>query len=154
MSTTLPRPTLSFFEKRKLEQQFAEQIPEFTEYHQKRQGLKSTALKVGAVVGAAVGIVSYQRSFQPLTGLFGAAMGLLVGHSATKGFAANSFGVNPTNDAEYERAFNLWVYYEHNPYRKQEDLPVHTIEQRYQSRLAEFREKHQQEYQKYLTKQN
>ena len=153
MSSSLPRPTLNPFEKHRLGKQFGQEVPEFADYHKKKKDVFEASLKVGAVLGLVAGVPAYQKSYQPLTGIFVAAMGFLAGQSFVKHVAGRAYGLNPLNDAEYERAFNLWVYYEHNPYRKQQDLPVHTMDARYQQSLAEFREKHKNEYQKFLAQQ-
>ncbi|KAG2382061.1 hypothetical protein C9374_005853 [Naegleria lovaniensis] len=147
---SLPRPGLSFLQKRKLEEQFGTQVPEFSEYHQKKRGLESFSLKAAALVGVASGIFSYQRSYQPLTGIFVGAIAFLTSRRAVEYFGAPHFGVNSTNNAEYDRAFNLWVYYEHNPHRKDADLPIHQFESRYQKRLNEYREKHKNDYSQFL----
>ncbi|KAF0975396.1 hypothetical protein FDP41_005390 [Naegleria fowleri] len=148
--STLPRPGLSFSQKRKLEDQFGAQVPEFSEYHQKRRGLESFSVKGAALAGIGSCIFAYQRSYQPLTGIFVGAMAFLTARSAAKYFGAPYFGVNSINNAEFDRAFNLWVYYEHNPYRKDADLPIHQFESRYQKRLNEFREKHKNDYTQFL----
>ena len=153
MSSTLPRQTLNPLEKYKLEEQFGTQVPEFNEYYQKKKQICENSWKVGAVLGVASGIATYQKTHQVISGLCVVALGTLVGRSFVRTVGGHYYGMNPLNDAEYERAFNLWVYYEHNPHRKQEDLPVHTMEARYQKSLNEFRETHKKQYEKFLTQQ-
>ncbi len=53
--TSFPRQGLGFFEKRKLEKQFAEQVPEFSEYGNAKLQLQTQSY----VVPAAAAIATY-----------------------------------------------------------------------------------------------
>lgn len=48
------------------------------------------------------------------------------------------FGVDKFWDAECERAFNLWVYYEHNPNRLAA-YPQQKAQELYAKKLEQFR---------------
>ncbi len=60
-------------------------------------------------------------------------------------YFGKTFGVTGNyNKDEYDRAFNLWVYYTQNPNRKEKDLPIHTANDRYQQALKQFRDNRNQ----------
>jgi hypothetical protein len=51
--TSFPRRSLGFFEKRKLEKQFADQVPEFSEYGKAKLGLQTQSYLIPAVAAIA-----------------------------------------------------------------------------------------------------
>jgi hypothetical protein len=84
-------------------------------------------------------------TFQPLTGVVFAGMVFVVGKLGID-FFGKTFGTTGRyNKDEYDRAFNLWVYYTQNPNRKEKDLPIHTANERYQQVLKRFRESNSEE---------
>jgi hypothetical protein len=61
MVVTHPRRGLSFFERRDLEKQFSEQVPEYSFYAKKKLSLEKNKYLVSTALGVAVGFMGYKR---------------------------------------------------------------------------------------------
>lgn len=139
LTTNDPRPALGPARKRKLEKQFAREVPEFSGYFKRKRRLEDFTIVSSLSFATLVGVRIFARGSNTLGALVGA-----LGTFATTAIALRFpigpqlFGLNKYNKHECERAFNLWVYYEHNPTRLA-GVNVNNAKQLYEQGLAQFK---------------
>jgi hypothetical protein len=133
------RTPLNALERYRLEEQFNNQVPEYREVGQRKHTVLKASYATGVVLGAASGFYTWKTSHRFLVGAFA----FLLGTVGTK-FLCQSVYYLPSLSRElqlreYDRAFNIWLFYKEQNENK--NLPIRTMEQRYQERLRLFREK-------------
>jgi hypothetical protein len=128
------RQPLSFFQRRKLETQFGEQVPEFSEQYKIRRSLQNTSYGGSALLGGMFALTIKKLTHQPIAGIFAAGIAFVTGKAVLDTFGPTWYGLNKFSKDEYERAFDLWVYYKGLP------TPViDSAEKRYQERFSQWR---------------
>mmetsp|Transcript_5854 Transcript_5854/g.8583 ORF Transcript_5854/g.8583 Transcript_5854/m.8583 type:complete len:165 (+) Transcript_5854:15-509(+) len=132
------RRPLGWFEKRRLQKKFNEEVPEYAE-----TGKKVMTVENGAwVVGALGGLFGFKRaskiSKQPLAGIVFGTLSFVAFKSVTQTFGPIYLGYGPKS-REYKRAFNLWVYYTQSE-RNMNNLPVHKAHEDLQREFQQWRE--------------
>ncbi|KAL9647787.1 hypothetical protein ABK040_001351 [Willaertia magna] len=111
LTGTYPRTTLSYREKQQLENQFIEQVPEYKNYGIQRKKHRQMGNNIALGTSIVSGIVAYQRTFQPITGLVFVAATFTATKLLHNLVMGPSYGLTLKKNSEYDRAFNLWVYY-------------------------------------------
>eukprot|EP01080_Neovahlkampfia_damariscottae_P010355 gene10355-2769_t len=117
--TFLPREPLGYFQKRKLEKQFREQVPEFSQLGKKKYNSENLTNFFSLLTAGGFGISVHSKSFQPLAGVFAGVVGFAGAKLFFQTFSPTIFGLNKTKNDEFETAFNTWVYYKNELEKKQ-----------------------------------
>jgi len=135
------RTPLSAFGRYQLEKQFNQQVPEYRNVGSMKHNvmLGSYALSAVSAVGLAIGAT--QRSYRPLAGIVAGGIAFVF----TKALSQNAFYFpgfkNELQLREYNRAFNVWLFYKEQ--NETANLPVRSMEKRYQQKLAVFKQTNQ-----------
>jgi hypothetical protein len=87
-------------------------------------------------------MIEYNSSHRSLAGLVAAAFSFVVVQKLAKTIGDGLPGLKDDLQLrEYDRAFNVWLFYKDQLENK--DLPVKSMEQRYQQNLKKFRDSQQ-----------
>jgi len=110
-SSHFPRRALSSKEKSELEKQFVEEVPEFEHYGENLLKFKGRSGFYSTTFGIVIGIFIKARSGQYLSGFLGGILGAGACKYACDTFLPTLYGC-AKQKLEFDRAFNLWVYYQ------------------------------------------
>lgn len=125
-----PREPLSHSQRKKLEKQFVEQVPQFSEYGKKKLSFEKNTF-YGSLIGSAFfGARTWTKTSQPIAGAFVAAVSFVTFKLVGNTFGPIYNGLNQFDKNEYERGFNLWLYYKNKPVP-----PIESATTRYQERF-------------------
>lgn len=125
-----PREPLNHFQRKKLEKQFVQQVPEFSEYGNKKLSFERNSF-FSSLAGAAIfGFRTMGKTSQPLAGLFVGGVAFVTFKLVAQTFGPIYNGLNQYDKNEYERGFNLWLYYKDKPVS-----PIEGATKRYEERF-------------------